>query len=511
MKNNLSIFEQRILLFSVFILSLCGITYELVLGSLATYLLGNPVQQYSITIGFFLSSMGLGSYLSRYILKDLIRNFIRIEVLLGFAGGLSVIVLNYLFTFSAAFYLLHIFTLVIIGTLVGLEIPLLTRILRRSGALKDILANVLTLDYMGGLAGSLFFPLLLFPFMGRILTCLVIGIINIVVALLVTVRIDYSGKRRSDFLMPIMGIIMLFVMAVNSGAITHFLEKKFYFDDVVFSSRSKFQEIVLTRNGNDFRLYLDGALQFSTFDEYRYHEMLIFPALDLCAAKEKRVLILGGGDGLAVKSCLTRSDVKNITLVELDPMMIDLAKNNSSLKRINGDALRDSRVMVVVGDAYNFLIKNRKTFDVIIADFPDPHDEIISKLYTVQFFSLIRRSLHGEGIFVSQSTSPLFAREAFWCIHNTMKEIFPRVVPYHVFIPTFGDWGYNMAFRGGGENFLQIKNKKRKGVGKFYRPSTFTAAQHFPPDMDRVKTAINTFNKPVVYSYYIKGWRNVDY
>lgn len=295
MKNNLSIFEQRILLFSVFILSLCGITYELVLGSLATYLLGNPVQQYSITIGFFLSSMGLGSYLSRYILKDLIRNFIRIEVLLGFAGGLSVIVLNYLFTFSAAFYLLHIFTLVIIGTLVGLEIPLLTRILRRSGALKDILANVLTLDYMGGLAGSLFFPLLLFPFMGRILTCLVIGIINIVVALLVTVRIDYSGKRRSDFLMPIMGIIMLFVMAVNSGAITHFLEKKFYFDDVVFSSRSKFQEIVLTRNGNDFRLYLDGALQFSTFDEYRYHEMLIFPALDLCAAKEKRVLILGGG------------------------------------------------------------------------------------------------------------------------------------------------------------------------------------------------------------------------
>ncbi len=510
MKKNLSIFEQRILLFSVFILSLCGITYELVLGSLATYLLGNPVQQYSITIGFFLSSMGLGSYLSRYILKDLIRNFIRIEVALGFFGGVSVIILNYLFTFSASFYLLHIFTLVVIGTLVGLEIPLLTRILRRSGALKDILANVLTLDYLGGLAGSLFFPLLLFPFVGRILTCLIIGIVNVVVALLVTVRIDYSGKRKSDYLVPVLAVVLLLGLVINSGAITHFLEKKFYFDDVVFSQRSRYQEIVLTRNGDDFRLYLDGSLQFSTFDEYRYHEMLILPAMELSPVKQKRVLILGGGDGLAVKKCLSRGDVESVTLVELDPLMIELAKGNSSLKRINADALRDPRVKVVVGDAFDYLVKNRSLFDVIVADFPDPHDEVISKLYTVQFYSLVRRALRHGGVFVSQSTSPLFAREAFWCIHNTMSEIFREVVPYHVFVPTFGDWGFNMAFRGGGVDFLHEKKEKEAG-GKFYSHAAFTAARHFPKDIDKVKTALNTFNKPVLYHYYIKGWKNVDY
>jgi len=511
MKNSLSILEQRILLFSVFILSLCGITYELVLGSLATYLLGNPVQQYSITIGFFLSSMGLGSWLSRYILKDLIRNFIRIEVMLGFVGGISVIVLNYLFSFSAAFYLLHIFTLVIIGTLVGLEIPLLTRILRRSGALRDILANVLTLDYLGGLAGSLFFPLLLFPFMGRILTCLVIGILNIAVALIVIARVEYTGKRRSDYLMPIGTILLLIALVVNSGAITHFLEKKFYFDDVVFSQRSRYQEIVLTRNSDDFRLYLDGALQFSTSDEYRYHEMLVHVPLSLCKTRSKKVLILGGGDGLAVKDCLLRKDVAAVTLVELDPLMIQLAKNNSTMKRINRDALKDDRVRVVIGDAYDFLIKNHRLYDVIIADFPDPHDEVISKLYTVQFFSLIRRSLHRDGVFVTQSTSPLFAREAFWCINATMKKIFPHVVPYHAFIPSFGDWGFNMAVPAGGENFLHIKKEKKGGERKFFSPETFQAARHFAPDMNRVPVEINTFNKPVLYSYYIKGWKNVDY
>ena len=267
----------------------------------------------------------------------------------------------------------------------------------------------------------------------------------------------------------------------------------------------------MTRNGDDFRLYLDGALQFSTFDEYRYHEMLVHVPLSLCKTSKKKVLVLGGGDGLAVKECLSHSDVETVTLVELDPMIIELAKGNSTMKRINGDALRDSRVKVIVGDAYDFLRKNHRLYDVIIADFPDPHDEVISKLYTVQFFSLIRRSLHRQGIFVTQSTSPLFAREAFWCINSTMKEIFEHVVPYHNFIPTFGDWGFNMAIPEKSENFLQFTKEKSGGKKKYFSPETFQAARHFPADMDRVPVKINTFNKPVLYSYYIKGWKNIDY
>lgn len=271
MKTALGKNEQRILLFSVFILSLCGIIYELVLGSLASYLLGNPVQQYSITIGVFLSSMGLGSFISRYVTKDLVKSFVRIEIALGLIGGISVVLLNYMFSFSASFYMLHVFFLVVIGTLVGLEIPLLTRIMKSYGTLKDIISNVLTLDYLGGLGGSLLFPLILFPYLGRYLTSIIIGIINISVAIVVIIKIvDYS-RKRVDLAYALLSLLVLLFLAVNSEWVTSILNKKMFYDDIVFSKRSKYQEIVLTRNGDDFRLYLDGSLQFSTSDEYRYH------------------------------------------------------------------------------------------------------------------------------------------------------------------------------------------------------------------------------------------------
>ncbi len=226
MKNILNKNEQRILLFSVFVLSLCGIIYELVLGSLASYLLGNPVQQYSITIGVFLSSMGLGSYLSRFFERDLLRTFVRIEIILGLVGGLSVIILNYLFSFSASFYALHIFFLTVIGTLVGLEIPLITRILKSYGALKDIISNVLTLDYIGGLAGSLLFPLILFPYAGRFLTSLLIGMINIIVAVYVILKIEDYGKKRKDLLFAIFSLLILVVLSFNSDWINAIAEKE---------------------------------------------------------------------------------------------------------------------------------------------------------------------------------------------------------------------------------------------------------------------------------------------
>ncbi len=503
MRHNLKVLEQRILLFSVFFLSLCGITYELVLGSLATYLLGNPVQQYSITIGFFLSSMGLGSFLSRYFGRSILRNFIMIEMALGFTGGVSVLILSSLFSFSATYYLLHIFFLIIIGALVGLEIPLVMRILKKYGTLRDILANVLSLDYLGGLAGSLLFPLVLFPVMGRLLTSILIGAANVCVSLVIMVRLDYENKRKTDAVIPVLLILLLAGLAASSERINTIFQKRLFYDDIVFSKRSRYQEIVLTRNDSDFRLYLDGSLQFSSVDEYRYHEMLVFPALAMVNKKNMRVLVLGGGDGLAVREILKyRTAV--VTLVELDPAMIDLAKRNSSLSTINGNSLNDTRVRVIVGDAYAYLIKNRRRYDAIIADFPDPHDETLSKLYTAEFYRLVRRSLDDHGIFVTQSTSPLFATEAFWCIHNTMKTSFHGVVPYHVYVPSFGDWGFNIAYADR-RDALKIESVP-PGL-KFFSRETFQQSLHFPEDSKAPRAEVNTFNRPVLYSYYIKGWK----
>ncbi len=501
--------EQRILLFSVFILSLCGIVYELVLGSLATYLLGNPVQQYSITIGIFLSSMGLGSYLSRYITKDLVRNFILIEAVLGLVGGVSVTVLSVFFTYLLSFYALQFFFLIGIGVLVGLEIPLVTRILKKHGSLRDIISNVLTFDYVGGLIGSLLFPLVLFPFVGRYLTSVIVGSVNIAVALFLVVVIDYPGKRRWHVVYPIACLIIMGVLAGASGKIGHLLQRNLYADDIVFSKRSSFQEIVLTRSGDDFRLFLDGALQFSTFDEYRYHEMLVFPALLMRETDPKSVLVMGGGDGLAVREIKKMRTVQLIHLVELDPEMIRLSLRNPSFQKINDLALHDPRVRITVGDAHRFLMEHRRLFDVIIADFPDPHDETIAKLYTEEFFRLVAKNLAPDGVFVTQSTSPLFAREAFWCIHNTMKRVFPSVVPYRVYVPTFGEWGFNIGSKKSlGE--IRLREHDTAVDARYYTRTTFMNALHFAQDNGPVDTRINTFNTPVLYSYYVRGWKSHD-
>jgi len=360
---------------------------------------------------------------------------------------------------------------------------------------------------MGGLGGSLLFPLILFPYMGRYLTSIFVGVINIAVAIIVIIKIVEYSRRKIDLTCALLSLLILIFLAVNSDWVSAILNKKMFYDDIVFSKRSKYQEIVLTRSGDDFRLYLDGSLQFSTSDEYRYHEMLIYPPVMICGNRNISVLVLGGGDGLAVRELLKFKNVLHVTLIELDEYMVDLAKNNSTLKAINNNSLSNERVYVVTGDAYDYLIRNSLKYDVIIADFPDPHDETVSKLYTDSFFKIAKRSLKGDGVFVTQSTSPLFAREAFWCINNTLGTVFKNVVPYHVFIPTFGDWGFNMGMD------RDIKPDEIIGPGnsKFFTGETFRASMHFPPDSDKVKTEINRFNKPLLYLYYLKGWKNSDY
>ncbi|MCX7680114.1 MAG: polyamine aminopropyltransferase [Spirochaetes bacterium] len=494
---------EKLLLFSVFVISLCGIVYELVLASLASYLLGNPVLQYSITIGFFMVAMGIGSYLSRFISRNLLRAFIYIEAALGLVGGISVAVLMFLFSFESSYYLLHVFFLLVVGVFVGLEIPLVTRILKEYGSLREVIARVLSLDYLGGLAGSLIFPLVLFPYAGRYLTSLAVGCMNITVAIVIVAKMKYSSRSRLDYLFPVASLLCLVILMMSSSQMSSLINKRLYFDDIVFSKRSKYQEIVLTRSADDFRLYLDGSLQFSTYDEYRYHEMLVWPALCATRAENKVVLIMGGGDGLAAREVLKDNRVKKVVLVELDPDIIHLAKENSTFRRINNNSLRDSRVEVVVGDAFDYIRKCKERFDVIIADFPDPHDEALSRLYSHEFYQLVKKNLKNGGIFVTQSTSPFSARHAFWCIHRTVKEVFGSAIPYHVYVPTFGDWGFVMA------PAVSPMRANIKGL-RYFSVETFEQSRHFPLDSSEISVRINAFNTPILYRYYLKGWRNVD-
>ncbi len=275
---------------------------------------------------------------------------------------------------------------------------------------------------------------------------------------------------------------------------------------MILSKRTKYQEIVLTRSGDDFRLFLDGSIQFSTTDEYRYHEMLVHPAITMCENPRINVLVMGGGDGMAVREALKHDNVKSVTLVELDPQMIKLATENQSFISVNGNSLSDPRVKVVVGDAYKFITEKHGKFDVIIADFSDPHDETISKLYTREFYILIKKILSDGGIFVTQSTSPLAAREAYWCINNTLRSVFSGTVPYHVYVPSFGDWGFVIA---SDKRILSAKDIDNEKI-KFYSADEFRTEMRFQPDSEYIETKINTFDRPLLYQYYLHGWKNYE-
>jgi len=437
--------EVRYLLLSIFLVSLCAITYELLIGALASYLIGNSVTQFSVTIGLFLSFMGIGSWLSRYIKDSLLVVFLNIEIILSAVGGLSLLLLYLSYTYTELYTIVYILLTALIGTFIGLEIPILTRIIKKYGSIRMVLSNVLAFDYLGGLVASILFPFILLPYFGLMKTAFLIGLLNIAVAVLMQVKFSkklYSIKRIITTFFITALLILGFISAVS---ITGLFEKELYNNTIIYSKQSAIQKIVITRRRHDIRLYLDGSLQFSTVDEARYHESLVHPAA-LMIPRLRNVLVLGGGDGMAVRELLKYKSVKKIVLVDIDKLITDLAKDFKPLMYANDKALKDPRVEIINADAFKYLDKdNTLFFDLIIADFPDPHNSVLAKLYSIEFFTMVKNKLSRGALFVTQSSSPYFSREAFWLINKTLKAVFPQVIPYHVYVPSFGDWGFNIA------------------------------------------------------------------
>ena len=313
--------EQWILLVAVLIIATCGLIYELVAGTQASYLLGDSVTQFSTIIGVYLFSMGIGSFLSRYINRQLLQWFIRIELLVGFIGGFSSIILFLVFPLASSFRLILYALVCLTGILVGLEIPILMRILRDKVEFKELVSRVFTFDYIGALLASLIFPLLLVPHLGLIRTSLFFGIMNIVVGWYLAHR--FAREIRQAVMLKTISVVLLlaevFAFAF-SEQIMSYSETMLYNDQVVYATSSPYQRIVLTRSKQELRLFLNGNLQFSTADEYRYHEALVHPVMS-ALPDAKRVLVLGGGDGLAIREILRYPGVEEIVLVDLDPSM----------------------------------------------------------------------------------------------------------------------------------------------------------------------------------------------
>ncbi len=495
---------SAVLFLSVFLIAACGLIYELIAGTLASYLLGDSVLQFSTVIGSYLFAMGVGSYLSKFIGKGMVARFIWVELMVGLVGGYSSSLLFLAFSYTSAFRLLLYLLVLIIGVLVGLEIPLLMRILRQRFRFQDLVAHVLTFDYLGALGASLLFPLLLVPHVGLVRSALLFGMLNAAVALWSTVlfreQIGAVGRLR------VAGVAVLAALGaglVGAERLTALAEENLYADEVILARQSRYQRIVLTRWKDDLRLFLNAHLQFSSRDEYRYHEALVHPGL-AAVPLARRVLVLGGGDGLAVREVLRYPGVESVTLVDLDPEMTRLFASHPLLVRLNGGSLSSPRVRVVNADAFPWLEENREMFDFVVVDFPDPSSYSLGKLYTTAFYRLLSRHVSAAGLVAIQSTSPLFARQSFWCVVETLRQAGLRVRPYHVYVPSFGEWGFALAGHGGYEPPAALPAGLR-----FLDQRTLPALFDFPGDMQPVEVEPNRLNDQVLVRYYERDWSRI--
>ena len=490
------------LLISVFVVAACGLLYELAAGALASYLLGDSVLQFSTIIGTYLFAMGVGSWLSRYFERQLPAHFLRIELLVALVGGALPAILFIANAYiPGAFRLLLYGMVLVVGTLVGLEIPLVMRILRRNVALKDLVSQVLTFDYLGALAVSLAFPLLLVPHLGLIRTGLVFGLLNASVAAWAVWLFRHELRRlRAHIAVCVLVIGALLAALWGAEHITTFAEDKFYQDRIVFSSASPYQRIVVTHGKAGHRLFLNGNLQFSQRDEYRYHEALVHPAMAAHGAP-KKVAVLGGGDGMAVREVLKYPSVESVTLVELDPAMTQLFAQHPTLARLNAGALQNPKVTVVNTDAFQWLQDTGDTFDVIVVDFPDPTNFAIGKLYTNSFYALLDQRLAASGYAVVQTTSPLVARQSFWTVVQTIESVGLRTTPYHAHVPSFGEWGFVIASR----RPWRLPQALPDGL-QFLSVQGLPLLLDFPLDMARVSTEVHRLSNQVLVTTYEREW-----
>jgi len=508
---------RLLVLVAVFVCAACGLVYELALVTLGTYLLGSSITQTSLVIAVSMFAMGIGAIMAKPLTERPLLAFVAVELSLAAVGGLSVPALY------AAFAWLHLYTpamivaTLLIGGLVGAEIPLLMELLQRlrpqraSRAVADINA----VDYVGALVGGLAFPFLLLPLFGLLTGTLLAAALNVLAAWLVAVFLSRGGPGgrgrvvRASVACGLVAVVLA-GMAFRASAFELSARQALYRDPIIHAERSAYQDIVVTRGEpfgpefDDVRLFLDGDLQFSSLDEYRYHEMLVHPAMN---GPHGNVLILGGGDGLAAREVLRYDDVEEVTLVDLDDAVVSLARSFEPMRELTEGSLDDERLHHVAGDAFRWVRERvdapQAAYDVVVVDFPDPDSSATAKLYTVEMYAMARRLLAPGGRMVVQAGSPFFARDAFWSVRQTLDAAGLRTHPYQADVPSFGTWGFVLA----AETVQELRLDADAPAGlRYVSDAVLDAADVFPADRAERDVEESTLLDPVILDYTRKAW-----
>ncbi len=501
-----------VLFLNVMVIATCGLVYELLAGTLASYVLGDSVTQFSLIIGIYLFAMGAGSWLSKFVEGELARRFVDVELAVALLGGFSAPLLFLTFAHLSYFQVVLYGLVFLIGAAVGLEIPLLMRILKDHLDFKELVARVLAFDYAGALVASLLFPIFLVPRLGLVRTSLLFGFLNASVGLWATWLMRPLIGARSAARLRAQAVVVMAVLAVafiKADALTSLAEDAMFADDIVYSKTTHYQRIVVTRNRAGFQLFLNGNLQFSSADEYRYHEALVHPAMALASEggrAPRRVLVLGGGDGLALREVLKYPSVEEVTLVDLDPEMTELSRRFPPLAGLNRGAFDDPRVRVVNEDAMIWLEQGGAPFDAALVDFPDPNSFALGKLYTTRFYQMLKRRLAPDAAVAVQSTSPLFARSSYWCIVRTLEASGLQVRPYYTAGPSFGVWGFALARRAP----FEVPHRAPPVELKFLDDRALPAMFMLSADLGPVPVEVNRLDNQSLVRYYEAEWRRYE-
>ncbi|MFE1443826.1 polyamine aminopropyltransferase [Streptomyces sp. NPDC058739] len=468
-----------LVLVCVFVCAACALVYELELVAFASYLIGDSVTQASVVLSVMVFAMGVGSLAAKRLRPRAAVGFCLIEAILALVGGCSAMALYAMFAWTGNWgglwaagprTLLVAFSLAT-GLLIGAEVPLLMELIQRirrqdaGGAVADLFAA----DYVGALVGGLAFPFLLLPFLGQLTSAMLTGAVNVVVGgALVLGLFRGDLTRRSRWLLIVINVTVLGVLATAAVLVDDFeraARQAVYGRDVRVALKSGVQEVVLTggTHGRPLDLFLDGRLRVSGSDERRYHEALVHPAMN---GPHARVLILGGGDGLAAREVLRRPGVVRVDIVELDAAVVRLARRDPALAALNGRVYDDPRVHVSTADAFGWLRgAPTSAYDVIVSDLPDPGITASTKLYSQEFYGLARRALADGGRLVVHAGPVATRPDAFWTVDATLRAAGLATSPYRVDGRAAGfaagpdrtarasraphDWGFVLAAEGG--------------------------------------------------------------
>lgn len=492
------------LLISVGVCAASGLIYELALLTLSTSLNGGGVVETSLVVAGYVAALGIGALLAKPLLRWPGLTFLLVESVLGVIGGISALVLYIVFATVGQSVIVLVIATFLIGALVGMELPLLMTLIQQ-GKLADarsagsLLATLNFADYLGALIGGLVWPFLLLPQLGMMRGTLAAGMVNILAALFIAIVLLRNALPLRQLVSAVVGLllalVLLVVLLVRSDGIVATARAALYRDPVIYAHQSDYQDIVVTKRGHDRRLYLNGGLQYSSRDEYRYTESLVYPAL---TPTTRSVLVIGGGDGLAARELLRFG--AQITQVELDPAVVEVA--NTVLRDDNGGALQDPRVQLVHDDAFVWLRAGGlgQRYDSIIIDLPDPDSPTLARLYSQEFYALALGFLNPGGRMVVQASSAYTTPDVFWRVRSTVSAAgCPNTIPYHTHVPTFGDWGFILCSP-------TLDMPPVVGL-RYLNPAVLDASAVFGLDNEPRDLEPSTLDRPFVVDDLRRGYR----